>query len=983
MESNLALELLSAAETALINKEKQSSNSYRPKLVFNDSTKRENVLYEIDKNLRSCIAFDFSVAFITESGLEMLLQTLKELEQKDVKGRIITTDYLNFSQPKALRKLLSFSNIETHIAEGQAFHTKGYSFKDDNNLYTIMVGSANLTDSALKTNKEMNIRTTSLEKGGLVQEFNEEFDSLWENTQQLTNAWIDKYEDVYKQARQQRAQINSINIKQYIIQPNIMQSKAIQAIEEMRSVGKDKALLIAATGTGKTYLSAFDVRNYNPNRMLFIVHRNQILQRASESFIDILGNEIKDDIGFITGQARDMDKKYTFSTIQTMCKEDIYRSFAPDHFDYIIIDEVHHAAAPSYQKLITYFKPKFLLGMSATPDRPDANKTTDNKERNIYKLFDYNIAYEIRLNQAMEYNLLCPFHYFGISDIAVNGKALDDYTDFKYLASEERVRHIIKNAEYYGYSGDRVKGLIFCSQNGEAQELSDLFNTHGYNTVALSGENSIAERLDAVARLEQDEDENHLDYIFTVDIFNEGIDIPSVNQIIMLRPTQSAIVFVQQLGRGLRKLAGKEFVVVIDFIANYQRNYMIPIALSGDNSYDKDNLRRFTAEGSKLIAGTSTVNFDQISKDRIYKTIDEAKLSDKSIIYKEYDSLRYKLGRIPALDDFDKYNSISVLKIIKVFGSYHSFLKAHEKDDYDIKLSKAEEEIIDFISQKLVSGKRLSDLLLLKLAVDDDSSDLLSECKKTLKSEYNLNLSDEDYASTIGVLTNAFSKNSEKDKFSNCVFLEETPVGYSANRQFKDSIKENNQFKEMVEELLEFGLNRYSTYFSERYKDTNFTLYEKYTYEDVCWLLNWKQNQNAQNIGGYFYDKETHTMPVFVNYQKADENSIQYQDRFLDEENFIALSKTNRATDSIDANHIYKRGIAEQNNRIYLFVRKNKSEGTKEFYFLGEISAIGEPIPTVLDGKKVFEIHYRLSTPVRQDILDYMLSDIDSEMLLD
>ena len=325
----------------------------------------------------------------------------------------------------------------------------------------------------------------------------------------------------------------------------------------------------------------------------------------------------------------------------------------------------------------------------------------------------------------------------------------------------------------------------------------------------------------------------------------------------MLRPTQSAIVFTQLLGRGLRKSKGKDFVVIIDFIANYQRNYMIPIALSGDNSYDKDNLRRFTAEGSKLIAGTSTVNFDAISKDRIYRTIDSAKLSDRSLIYNEYDTLKYKLGHIPSLLDFDIYNAIDPLKIIKVFGSYYAFLRLHERSNYHIVLSKAEEDIISYVSQKIATGKRISELLMLKAAIDDHSPNLALSCKESAKKEYNITLDDNTLASTIGFLTNAFSKINDKEKYSNCIFLEKSTDGYQASKNFKAMLDRNKDFKLMLEELIKLGVQRYNAHYRERYESTNFTLYEKYSYEDVCHLLNWKQNQIAQGISGYFYDRDT------------------------------------------------------------------------------------------------------------------------------
>ncbi len=249
-----------------------------------------------------------------------------------------------------------------------------------------------------------------------------------------------------------------------------------------------------------------------------------------------------------------------------------------------------------------YFTPDLWLGMTASPDT---------QRFDIYKLFDHNIAYEIRLQQAMEENLLCPFHYFGIHDVFVNGKQIGDMESdehaFNQLVNEERVRHIITQAEYYGYSGNRLKGLIFCSRKDEAKALSEAFNQRGYHTAVLTGEDSESKRNACIEKLTKEltsnADEDYLDYIFSVDIFSEGVDIPEINQVIMLRPTESPIVFIQQLGRGLRKFEGKDFVVILDFIGNYKNNFLIPIALSGDQSYNKDTVRRYLMSGDRMIPG--------------------------------------------------------------------------------------------------------------------------------------------------------------------------------------------------------------------------------------------------------------------------------------------------------------------------------------------------------------------------------------------
>lgn len=314
-------------------------------------------------------------------------------------------------------------------------------------------------------------------------------------------------------------------------------------------------------------------------------------------------------------------------------------------------DEAHHVPADTYQKVMKHFTPKLWLGMTATPDKRD-----DNIEgRNVYELFDHQIAYEIRLQQAMEENLLCPFHYFGITDLAIIGDDEEASRDFSVLTSDERVKHIINEADYYGYSGDKVKGLIFCSSIKETEELSEKFNHminpstgQKFRTIALNGSASEQERQNAFERLAMNKedataDHEPLDYIFSVEILNEGVDIVEVNQVIMLRPTQSPIVFIQQLGRGLRKAYGKEYVVILDFIGNYNNNFMIPIALSGDRTYNKDNIRRYIMEGGRVIPGASTVHFDEISRKRIFVSVDKANFSDIKLIRENYTNLKINL----------------------------------------------------------------------------------------------------------------------------------------------------------------------------------------------------------------------------------------------------------------------------------------------------------------------------------------------------
>ena len=530
-------------------------------------------------------------------------------------------------------------------------------------------------------------------------------------------------------------------------------------------------------------------------------------------------------------------------------------------------DEAHHVPADTYQKVMKHFTPKLWLGMTATPDKRD-----DNIEgRNVYELFDHQIAYEIRLQQAMEENLLCPFHYFGITDLAIIGDDEEASRDFSVLTSDERVKHIINEADYYGYSGDKVKGLIFCSSIKETEELSEKFNHminpstgQKFRTIALNGSASEQERQNAFERLAMNKedataDHEPLDYIFSVEILNEGVDIVEVNQVIMLRPTQSPIVFIQQLGRGLRKAYGKEYVVILDFIGNYNNNFMIPIALSGDRTYNKDNIRRYIMEGGRVIPGASTVHFDEISRKRIFVSVDKANFSDIKLIRENYTNLKNKLGHIPRLLDFDDYGEMDVIRIFdnNSLGSYYKFLVKYEKE-YKIRLSENEEKVIEFVSKKLANGKRIQELRMLKrmLAYARGSSKLglfagLSEDMK----EYGKIVSQNQKENIVNVMTNEFPAGSGKKTYSQCVFIEDDGTDYKPTKTFMQMLL-NDKFYEMLQELVEFGIRRYERNYKNTYKQTDLVLYQKYTYEDVCRLLNWEQNEVPLNIGGYKFDKK-------------------------------------------------------------------------------------------------------------------------------
>ena len=613
--------------------------------------------------------------------------------------------------------------------------------------------------NALAVNKEWNVEFTSLKEGEMLTELKREFNDLWAQADELDDV-LPAYEKIYndnknfKSIRQITDELKEQNIKE--LTPNIMQEDFIKNLRTLIKQGENRAILVSATGTGKTYASAFAVKDFRPKRFLFLVHREQIAKQSIAAYKNIFKDH--ENFGLLSGNSKEGDKNYLFATIQTMSKDDVYTEYSKDHFDYIIIDEVHKAGALSYQKIFRYFEPKFWLGMTASPERTDGF--------NIYDLFDNNIAHEIRLQEALEEDLLCPFHYFGITDVEFDtGEINDDFTDFNLLASDERVEYLLEKSEFYGYSGDRIKALVFCSRKKEAQMLAEEFTKRGHPSIVLTGDDSQEKRLEAIDRLTNDDNPDKLEYIFTVDIFNEGVDIPEINQVLLVRPTESPIIFIQQLGRGLRKYKNKEFVVILDFIANYRNNFMIPIALSGDRSYDKDKIRKYVFEGNKIIPGASSINFDEVSKKRIYESINNTSFSKVALFKEKYNNLKFKLGKIPYLHDFvinGEFNPEIILNHNK-FDCYHTFLEYVEKD-YGATLKEEELATLRFISKKLIKAIRPHELVILS-CLKYNKYFTVAQVEKYLKDKYGLENQFESIKSAINVLSMNFYRKETSDDY--------------------------------------------------------------------------------------------------------------------------------------------------------------------------------------------------------------------------
>ena len=976
--------------SGLVSLDQNASSQFQPRLVTNDySTGRKTLEFILD-NLTTCETFRFAVAFLTRSGVACLHQALKDFGERGGEGEILISTYLNFSDPFAIKALSKFEGISVKFVNEPNFHGKTYLF-EHKDYAQLMVGSSNLTQNALGKNTEVNLGISIQRNSGLYIQTASQFDAWCGRSIPTSDENIQDYWENWNRAKQNIKQssfshptdeinpeIEANKIDQTHtddLTPNMMQVPALKRLEVVRREGHTRSLIISATGTGKTVLSAFDVKQFNTKRLLFVVHRLNIAKKAMSEFRRVFGASKTMGL-YSAGDSFNEDADFVFSTVQTINSDRHLNKFSPDDFDYIIIDETHRAGAVTYKRVIDYFNPKFLLGMTATPERTDGF--------DIFALFNHNIAYEIRLQKAMEAELLSPFHYFGVTDILVNGEALDEKSDFGKLISSDRVDHIIKTIDEYGCDTGNVRGLIFCSRVEEARELSNAFNFRGYKTLSITGSDTEKFREDAIQRLEASDD-TKIDYIFTVDVFNEGVDIPKINQVVMLRPTTSAIIFVQQLGRGLRKAPNKDYVTVIDFIGNYQNNYLIPLALFGDSSHNKDRLRRLLGAGSSLIPGASSISFEKIAREQIFASIDTVKLNNKKGLTEDFNLLRFRLGRLPLMIDFIQNESRDPYQYIEYSGSLLGFTNTIENN---MSVPKAQLKLLEYLSKHVCDGIRLEEGVILSSAIENDQTSF-----KTIKNKIfdiaGYKPSNEVIFSAIHninlhfVTERSANQNlrvSEVSKFEiliHDISSESIKIGETLENTLKDEI-----FSNYLKDLTNASNKKFLSDFDINNFVDGFKRGSKYTRKDVFRILKWDKLPNAQNVGGYIVSPEKSNCPVFVNYQKEDHISetTKYEDRFINPSHVVYMSKNRRSISSPDVAAMMNHESLGM--RMPFFVKKNNDEGLG-FYYLGEMMAIKDKfVDTTMSGDdsaavSVVKMEFMLDRDVDYRLYKYLTSNHD------
>lgn len=909
----------------------------------------DSTVYETLKGLfANCKSFCLSVAFISFSGYQLLIDTLTEMEEKGIKGKVLTSDYLGFTDPVSINRLHQFKNIQLKMYQVNqktaGFHSKGYIFEYDD-CYKILIGSANITQSALKSNIEWNLQIISKKDNKVVENILKEFDILMNQATTVTDEFVEKYENYYQKIKKIRSSAE-LDAEGIVLVPNYFQELALERLKELRQQGKNKAIAIGSTGIGKTFFAVFDVLQFEPKRVLYLVHNENILKSAKASFERVIKTK---KYGFFSGGKKEINEDFLFSTVQTMSKDNNLSLFHDDTFDYIIYDEAHRATSPSYQKIMNYFNPKFMLGLTATPDRCDGE--------NVYKLFDYNIASDIRMEEALNHDLLCPFHYFGIRDNVdlsnIDYRNVDKIAD-ALMAAQDRVSFIISKMEHYGHDGEKRKALGFCQNKKHAKFMTDAFNLAGYPSVCLTGEDSLETREEYIKKLQDENDK--IQVIFTVDIFNEGVDIPCINLILMLRPTASPIIFTQQLGRGLRKAQSKEFLTVLDFISNYNRNYMIALALSG-KQYDKDGVIVRAKNNFNNLRGNTNIELDPITKQEIINQLNNTNFNELKYLRQSYNEYSNYKGKkiLNLIDFFSCDNAPDPVKYINYAGHYLAFIeKVLGENKYNLNLE--ENQLLKYFSN-LMPLRRINEFLLLKMILLNENvkfEDFFIELQKLVD-----NLDVASARHTFNSFKGDYLDKEEFKKYGNYFEIRDDIISFSLKT--KDILQNKDVFLHLLD-LTEYGILRYL----DDFKNINYGLpflkiYESYKMRNMGKLSNYTKIESSIRGQGVWHDSyDNYYLFADINKSEGIKDSLNYDDYFKSNRIFHWQSPNGTTQDSKEG-IIFTKGTKP----LHLFVRKDKKEN---MYFI----YVGKVRPIYYDGNKPITIDFELEHELPKTIFEEM-----------
>lgn len=641
--------------------------------IFTAVESDPQLYYELNREIRSADLIYLVVSFIRWSGLDLLLNALEEFTKRGGKLRVLTTTYMGITQIGAIERLAALPGTKIRIslyAEKTRLHAKAYVFWRESGFSTAYVGSSNMSRSALTEGYEWNTKIAAVDSPRLFNKVLVTCEQYWNDPEFILFDPVhhDDVEAALSAARSHGPD-SAEDLPYGECRPFPFQEEVLERLAAERLLhDRWHNLVVAATGTGKTMISAFDYRRCRaddpgrPWRILFVAHREEILRQSVETYRRVLGDKQFGELH--VGEHKAVHNDHLFISVQSANAADLCEKLPPKHFDYIVVDEFHHAAAPSYQKILTHFQPKILLGLTATPERMDG--------KSILDYFDGRIAAEIRLPAAIDQDLLCPFHYFGLSDTVdldqVRWKHGGyDVNDLNHLYSldahvaRKRAEHILQSLRKHTLKLEDVKALGFCVSVEHANFMADYFKERGVACTAVSGNTSKEERHRAIADLE----EGRLNIIFCVDLFNEGVDIPAVNTVLFLRPTESLTVFLQQLGRGLRLCEGKDYLLVLDFIGQANHSYRFDEKFGALLRTNKRGLRKEVKERFPSMPRGCSIELEEKPMQIILQNIRQG-FSSRAALLQMMEDYIEEHGTAPTLPDFLRTNHIAPQELYKV-----------------------------------------------------------------------------------------------------------------------------------------------------------------------------------------------------------------------------------------------------------------------------------------------------------------------------
>ena len=879
-------------------KKEQKGNLRMPNQFLTNYTE-VTFLNKLKDNLRHCNSFDFSVSFIKRAGLILLYKDIEAALERGCKGRILTSTYQNFTDIESLNSFFALMgkcpNFQCHLDYDSfhdngyvtlGYHSKGYLFEFDDHR-ELIVGSSNITRYALLKNIEWDVAVSDHYESGVYDEAKKEFEEKWAATELLDNELIKKYSTKLNYAVERWDMDYDLSVSK--IKPNYMQKKALKELNRYRALGVNRALTIASAGSGKTYLAAFDALNFNPKRLLYIVHEGSILKKSLETFQEVFGNQAK--YGIYSGTSKESCAAFVFATNITM--SNTLDLFEKDEFDYIVIDECHHATAQTYKKIIQYFEPEFLLGLTATPERLD--------NQDVFELFDHNVPYELRLRDAIANDLVVPFKYYGIRDQLVDYglSSNEERRMIAQLAKEDHCDFLSDQIEKHRPKG-KLKALAFCRNVTHARMMCEALGER-YKTAYLTGRNDIGERIRAYNDLQ--DDTKDLEILFTVDILNEGVDIPGVNMVLFLRPTESTTIFIQQLGRGLRKYPNKEYVTVLDFIGNsYKRSVQIAFALGSlaENFVMEKRLMASLVKDDFTALGLTDygveIHIDDLSKEEMLAYIDKENFNAIKYLKQDYWNFKKYIDAEFYPKHVDYINNDCAPDLIRFMSvktqnrkncSYYNFLKGI-----------GEENLPLFTERQIAFVNYLSGLLPLVRVHEYQIVKYLLTGQKT-------------YQELETYLKETIPEFAEEQLNHALKYLQFTKCDESDNNIALD-VAIDDQFLEYIEDLIEYGLTRYMIDIGS---ETGFKLWQTYRMDQV--QLKLLKNPANNQVGTYYYDDY---VVIFASLKKdLDEaDKLNYKDKFLQSDLFQWESMN-----SLPQSHLEK---LIHSKFAYVFIRKVTSE---------------------------------------------------------